>query len=642
MSQAEYSSKATIKSDQKSDQKADQPLALPVGIVLGTRDSAPLEFWVGIDEGQMLQLDDLVYVQTWRPNTPSQFKYRPEYAADHCIYFYGVVDSVRKLHEGVQFDSDTKLALEGTIPVNVSYAAHVIVTRVDPEEFIPPHPGDAVYLAQGEALAMALYRDRMEMTVAAGVLRNGEAAHINFAFLNGENGAHVNISGVSGVATKTSYALFLLYSLFHSNTLGVDRANSKAVIFNVKGQDLLFLDQINQKFKDKEPRMTKARGLKHDRYTVCGLPVGPFTDVQFLAPAFAGAGHGSDGQTLTHTLTQRQTGVTPYLWSLREFALNRMLPYCFADRDASLNLGFLIGQIEEKLLKLASNDGSSSRGEAEPYLLVDDWQPQDEHAIDAEIEFSALGKGKIATFGQLVAYLEYKLLEQGGDGDPRWVGKQNLGTRQAFIRRLRGVIKPISQLVRGDLSAKAAANARPNLMKAQLSVVDIHSLHSHGQMFVVGVILKQLFESKERSGQKPYIFVVLDELNKYAPRDGESPIKDILLDIAERGRSLGIILIGAQQTASEVERRIVSNASIRVVGRLDPAEAERPEYRFLPAAFRLRAGILQPGTMIVQQPEVPSPVMVTFPFPAWATRYDEVKKPKNDAEAAAEAEDWLS
>jgi uncharacterized protein len=624
VSQTEYSSKKPV---------IETPL--PVGIVLGTRDSAPLEFWVGIDEGQMLQLDDLVYVQTWRPNTPSQLKYRIEHAADHCIHFYGVVDSVRKLHEGVQFDSDTKLALEGTIPVNVSYAAHVIVTRVDPEEFIPPHPGDSVYLAQGEALAMALYRDRMEMTVAAGVLRNGEAAHINFAFLNGENGAHVNISGVSGVATKTSYALFLLYSLFHSNTLGVDRANSKAVIFNVKGQDLLFLDQINQKFKDKEPKITQARGLKTDRYTVCGLPVGPFTDVQFLAPAFAGSG--SDSQTLTHSLTQRQTGVTPYLWSLREFALNRMLPYCFADRDASLNLGFLIGQIEEKLFKLASNDGS-----IEPYLLVDDWHPQDEHAIDAEIEFSALGKGKITTFGQLVAYLEYKLLEQNDDGDPRWVGKQNLGTRQAFVRRLRGVQKQIAPLVRGDLTAKMAAQARPNLMKAQLSVVDIHSLHSHGQMFVVGVILKQLFESKERSGQKPYIFVVLDELNKYAPREGESPIKDILLDIAERGRSLGIILIGAQQTASEVERRIVSNASIRVVGRLDPAEAERPEYRFLPGAFRLRASILQPGTMIVQQPEVPSPVMVTFPFPAWATRYDEVKKAQTDEEAASEAEDWLS
>ena len=76
---------------------------------------------------------------------------------------------------------------------------------------------------------------------------------------------------------------------------------------------------------------------------------------------------------------------------------------------------------------------------------------------------------------------------------------------------------------------------------------------------------------------------MLDELNKYAPREGSSPIKEILLDVAERGRSLGIILIGAQQTASEVERRIIANSAIRVVGRLDAAEAGRGEYGFLPA-----------------------------------------------------------
>jgi DNA helicase HerA-like ATPase len=120
--------------------------------------------------------------------------------------------------------------------------------------------------------------------------------------------------------------------------------------------------------------------------------------------------------------------------------------------------------------------------------------------------------------------------------------------------------------------------------------------------------------------------VVLDELNKYAPRDGESPIKDILLDIAERGRSLGVILIGAQQTASEVESRIVGNAAIRVVGRLDAAEAERPEYRYLPSSFRQRAVILPQGTMILQQPEIPVPLPLTFPLPAWAMKKEEARE----------------
>jgi uncharacterized protein len=598
-----------------------QPIE-PVGIVLGTRDAAPLEFWVGVNDGQMLQLDDIVVMKTKKPLTGSS----------DFINFYGVVDSVRKLHEGVQFDSDTKLALEGTIPVNVSYAAHVIVTRVDPEEFIPPHPGDEVYHAMGVDLEMALYRDRMETTLPAGVLRNGQPAMLNFAFLNGENGAHVNISGVSGVATKTSYALFLLYSLFNSEALGLERANSKALIFNVKGQDLMFLDQVNSRFAEKEGKISTARGIKTDRYTACGLPIMPFQDVQFLAPPAPG-----EGKTITHSITQRSTGVTPYLWTIRQFAIERLLPYCFADRDASLNLGFLIGQIEDKLFKLGDSSGNY------PYLLVDDFAPGDD-ATDLGIEFNTLGKAKLETFGQLIAYLEFKLIDQNdGEGDPRWVGRQPVGTRQAFIRRLRGVVKHLNPLIRGDLDAGQADRYRADVMRSQLTVVDIHSLHAHAQMFVVGVMLKQLFEEKEKKGQKPYVFVVLDELNKYAPREGESPIKDVLLDIAERGRSLGIILIGAQQTASEVERRVVANASIRVVGRLDPAEAERPEYRFLPGAFRLRASILQPGTMIVQQPEVPSPVMITFPFPAWATRKDEVLKGSSSTlDVVKEAEDWLA
>ncbi len=101
----------------------------------------------------------------------------------------------------------------------------------------------------------------------------------------------------------------------------------------------------------------------------------------------------------------------------------------------------------------------------------------------------------------------------------------------------------------------------------------------------------------------------------------------MLLDIAERGRSLGIILIGAQQTASEVERRIVSNSAIKVVGRLDAAEAGRPEYGFLPAAQRVRATLAKPGTMFVSQPEIPVPLAVEFPFPAWATRLSECAGP---------------
>ena len=84
-----------------------------------------------------------------------------------------------------------------------------------------------------------------------------------------------------------------------------------------------------------------------------------------------------------------------------------------------------------------------------------------------------------------------------------------------------------------------------------------------------------------------------------------------------------MILVGAQQTASEVERRVIANSALRVVGRLDAAEAARPEYGFLPEAHRRRATIAKPGTMFVSQPEIPVPLVVEFPFPAWATRPSE-------------------
>jgi len=118
--------------------------------------------------------------------------------------------------------------------------------------------------------------------------------------------------------------------------------------------------------------------------------------------------------------------------------------------------------------------------------------------------------------------------------------------------------------------------------------------------------------------------VVLDELNKYAPREGTGPLKDMLIDIAQRGRSLGVLLVGAQQSASRVAPEVLENASIRISGRLDAAEAERAEYGWMLPSTRARARLLKPGTMVVSQPAVPVPLVVTFPFPPWATRREEV------------------
>jgi len=243
------------------------------------------------------------------------------------------------------------------------------------------------------------------------------------------------------------------------------------------------------------------------------------------------------------------------------------------------------------------------------------------YAVPAEGGISIDGR-RISSYGDLVDHI----VDQLTDDDTRstWAGSAvNMGTVNAFARRLIGSKRDLSRLIRGDL-----AQRRPHQIKtaesAQVTVVDLHNLPDRAQRFVVGVTLRGEFARKERQGTaRPLMFVMLDELNKYAPREGDSPIKQILLDLAERGRSLGVILIGAQQTASEVERRILANCAIRVAGRLDAAEAERPEYGYLPPAQRQRATLAKPGTMFIAQPDIPVPLAVDFPFPAWATRPSE-------------------
>jgi DNA helicase HerA-like ATPase len=181
-----------------------------------------------------------------------------------------------------------------------------------------------------------------------------------------------------------------------------------------------------------------------------------------------------------------------------------------------------------------------------------------------------------------------------------------------------------------------ATQVEPVALEEPVTVVDIHALHEDAQRFVVGALLSQIFEEKQGQGREPLRFVVLDELNKYAPKEGTSPIKEILIDIASRGRSLGVLLIGAQQSASEVEPAIIRNAAMKVVGRLDAGEAG--EYRFLSSELRERASRFLPGTMVLDQPLIPAPIPVRFPFPAFATNVSEGRTGTEEERRAASAE----
>jgi uncharacterized protein len=554
----------------------ESPIA---GRVIGTEDSTPLEFWVAIAEGQFLQLDDVVALERKLPN-------------GETVRIFGMVTQVRARHEGARFDSDVFLIENGVLPAQVSQAARIVTTRFEPEVFVPPLPGQGVRRATGHDREQALFFDGMEKEkrLAAGLSRDEEPVFLNLEFLDGTRGAHVNISGISGVATKTTYASFLLYSLFHSRVLGADALNTKALIYNVKGEDLLFLDHRNSRLEERDRR----------KYEKLGLAPDAFRSVELWAPPRRG------DRNAAPDVATRPTGVRSYFWSLSEFCREGLLPFLFTDAED-----------DDKQYTLVVANVAARLKDAEP-----------------------LGEGGVRVAGREVrTFLELARLiaEHVDDESTRrlWAGPAiGQGTVNAFMRRLHGAVSHVEHLVRGDIPRAEAHKIR---REAQVTVVDLHNLSDRAKRFVVGVTLRRAFEEKERSGQpRPLLFVVLDELNKYAPRDGGSPIKETLLDVAERGRSLGIILIGAEQTASEVERRIIANSAIRVVGRLDTAEASRDEYGFLPTAHRQRATIVKPGTMILSQPELPVPIVTQFPFPSWATRRSEVELTEGALKSAAE------
>jgi DNA helicase HerA-like ATPase len=339
-----------------------------------------------------------------------------------------------------------------------------------------------------------------------------------------------------------------------------------------------------------------ARLTEEDRedYARVGLRAGPFESVGLWAPVRGDAA----GQAIPQ-VESRAEGVGAYYWTIRDFVRERLLRFLFAEADDERSqIADLVARVEVHL----------------------DRECEDDPENDATVTFGGYG---VHDFEQLCEIIRTELED---DASP-WRGRVADATVNAFLRRLDSGRFHVGHLIWGR-DAEHPDRHRIDWTAAQVTVVDIHTLHDRAKRFVTGVVIKRLFEEKERRGRRePLTFLVLDELNRYAPREGTGPIKEILLDVAERGRSLGMILIGAEQTASEVERRVIANSAFRVVGRLDSAESQRGEYGFLPAVTRARANILKPGSMILQQPHIPVPLQIRFPFPAWATRADEAAAP---------------
>ena len=589
-----------------------QPVTAPseVGLVDGSVPASTRRFQVVLADDAIAQLDELVATTQILPDGSE-------------LTHYGIVVEGTGQIEGAELPSDTsRISRDHTMPGITTRRVEVEILRAVPELWLAPAPGAPVVKAVGPHRAAALFLDQMQQPLSVGLDQDGEPLFADFAFLSGEKGGHVSISGISGVATKTSYALFLLYILFETEEglrlLGPRAPQTRALVFAVKGEDLMHLDRDNARFAGHPDAATQWKRL--------GVTEpGRFRNVELYAPRAPGL---RDGAVVSEVTSRPSGEVITYGWPPLEFIRQGLLRYCFAeDEDASTQVSFIEQRVRVQLARWAW----PLAGEPGAVVLC----PPDQstsyvfsRVIGQRRDARPAGDGfVIRDFDDLVEFLTDRVSSDSPGFDAAWTASVQPGTCSAFLRRLYAQGSRLGHLI--------CCGVTPVQLRRSITVVDIHSLHDSAQRFVVGALTSRIFEEKQGAGREPLRFIVLDELNKYAPRTGRSPIKDVLVDVAARGRSLGVLLIGAQQSAGDVDANIIRNAAIKVAGRLDAGESA--DYRFLSAELRERAERFLPGTMVVDQPLIPSPLPLRFPFPSFATCVAE-SAPDSAEQARAEAD----
>ncbi len=562
-----------------------------VGVVDGTRECTTTTFSIVVNDDASVELDDLVAVDQTLPD-------------GEVLTHFGMVTELDRAIEGATWSSDSVRVADETMPGETVRRAEVRVLRPFPERWVAPEPAQDVRRAQGAERATALFMDQMEQRLAVGLDARNEPVFVDFDFMNGRKGGHVNVSGISGVATKTTSLLALLYLLFETNDgrrlLGRSLDQTRALVLSVKNEDLLHIDRPNRRLSDPDRARWRALGVTE--------PNG-FTDVGFYVPPRPGSDN-----VVPLSETRVQPGeVVAFGWTPWQFVTQGLMQYVLADADdASNQLSFVEQRVRAALLRWAW----PAQGQPGAVVLrnPDDNPPHtferaQRHVTARTPRLAGPDGTTITNFSELVDFVEQRFDAQ----EPDFCGTLAPQTISAFSRRLSVMVARLGHLIRLGVST-------PEL-DHQVTVVDIHALHDSAQRFVVGAVVERIFQAKQETGREPLRFVMLDELNKFCPNHGRSPLRELLVDIAERGRSMGVLLFGAQQHAGSVDATVIRNASVKMVGRLDAGDLDA--YRFLPAEMRERATLFVPGSMVVHQPVIPAPIPIRMPFPPFATAREE-------------------
>ncbi|QUV82434.1 ATP-binding protein [Chloracidobacterium sp. D] len=534
------------------------------------------------------------------PNTADRFSFwiRPSarlnpfdiVAAEHLegSHTYGLVTNIRHVTDAAghlsNFISNDfgELVEEPNTPRQGANVADVSVLSNDKEIYMPVQSEARVRFAGEAGIHNALGIDSMAekeqregrtVRIPAGLIQmsNGSeaVAYLDVDYVLGPEAGHVNISGISGLATKTSYITFLIQSILQT----VSAENIAVILLNVKYDDLLHIHEARPLTEDEKSLWEKM-----------GLRSGPWQDdrVHYLLP------WGKQTQT-TGRPNSFGESIPPhrtYAYDLKTTApkLDLLLSHVPDPWDT---LGALIGEVSQGL---QSNEPT--------WREIKTWQ-------------DLLSKPPLSENGTPKSFKNIAVSS---------VGRFLRLLRRAVQTRQSGVF--VSQLSTRMTTIEAGIG---EIKGGHTYVVDIARLTDVEQTLVFGDVLRTVYAlysgetglaTEDDLPEKVIIFV--DELNKYAPSRGEaanSPIVEQVLDIAERGRSFGIILFSAQQFLSAVHPRVTGNAATKVLGRTDSAEVNEGNYRFLDKDIKMHLTRLDKGELILSHPIYRQPVKIRFPRP---------------------------
>ena len=532
-------------------------------------------------------------------------------------------------------------------PEGVSYASARIL-RTIPNVFTAPLEQSKVYVCTDQETELAYGADENGVPLTLGKIKNGGnvvsgAGQIDMDYLLGVNGGHMNVNGVAGRGTKSSFLMFTVAMLLREAEKQAILQNGNSnrlkvvpIILNVKGFDLFFIDHTNKGYDpNKHAQDWKDLGIDDPQ---------PFQDVKFLAPQAT--------SSATPIPTGRTGDVFPYSWSLADIIENGLMMYLFASEDAEdYNFSALVLDIEsfltdervlpdglvkrqlrsdnkpfpksaaKKINGKAAKDGEDAGDEDEGEPADD--QPYDHFDPDSVPQ----------TFDKLSNWVK----EMARNVPPNW-GSHHPGTWRKLHRRLIKLLHEGNGVIRRNDRKGTPLNLVCHEFSNPI-VIDLNGLAKVPslQRFVVATIFNQLLE--DRTGPSAVnglvYLVALDELNRFAPRGAKDPITKLIETVAAEMRSVGIILLGAQQQASRISERVFENSAIRVLGRSGSLEMSQPIWKFLNDKMRAKAGLLQANEKLLIQDSFLEPMHIRFPFPVWAMRREDAATTANAANSGA-------